>query len=274
MTTFQSLIYSIIHGLSQFLPIGNKAHLVFVPYLINWPTPSGVLLGTLVLGSVMAVLVYFRHDWASMISSFLQVLIFRKKPMTLDERLPLFLAITCLPMGVGHYYLQNLEWNFSLITQVLIYFALGLALWFLDSWGKKIKGTYDWKWLDASILGITQLVGLIPGGDPMSGMLIAASFLNYRREAAAKYIYFALTPLLVSQSITLLRDLSFQNAMPMGDVSWLSLGVALVVSFFAALLAIGGFMRHIQTKGMQQYVIYRSLLAVGTCVVFWVKSRG
>jgi undecaprenyl pyrophosphate phosphatase UppP len=58
----------------------------------------------------------------------------------------------------------------------------------------------------------------------------------------------------------------------MSDVSWLSLGVAFIVSLLAGLLAIGGFMRHVQQKGMQQYVIYRWLLAGGTCLVYWMRS--
>src|SRR4051794_11037055 len=82
MTTFQAIVYATLHGISEFLPISSKAHHILIPYLIGWQPPPEQFFGTLAIGSSLALLIYFRHDWASMISCFLQVLIYRKRPMT------------------------------------------------------------------------------------------------------------------------------------------------------------------------------------------------
>src|SRR4051812_7555339 len=115
MTTFQAILYAIIHGFSDFLPVSATAHHKLVAYLVGWPEPAGPMIGALSLGSLLALLVYFRHDWASMISCFLQVILFRKKPMTLDERLPLFLTLSTLPAVAGWYYfgdsVEQMAWT-------------------------------------------------------------------------------------------------------------------------------------------------------------------
>src|SRR3712207_5657449 len=104
MTTFQAAIYALVFGMTQFLPVSTQAHQVFIPVVLGWQQPEGVFDGALSLGALIALLIYFRHDWASMISCFLQVILFRKRPMTLDERLPLFLGVTALPVCiVGSY---------------------------------------------------------------------------------------------------------------------------------------------------------------------------
>lgn len=274
MTTFQAIVYATIHGLSQFLPISAKAHNVLVPYLIDWQPPTGALLGAFALGTLLSILIYFRHDWASMISSFLQIIIYRKRPMTLDERLPLFLMVTSIPIGVASYYANKeaSDWGLGTLATAGIYAGLGVVLGLVDSWGRKIKGTFDWKWSDAILVGVIQCIGVLPGGDPMTGILIGAFFLNYRREAAAKYAYFASAPILVGMTINHLEGVTLHAPSPMPDLSWLSFSVAVPVSCLVGLLAIGGFMRHVQQKGMGQYVAYRILLALGVCVTLWLRS--
>src|SRR4051794_37293269 len=107
MTTFQAIVYGIIHGFTEFLPISARAHQILIPYILSWPEPTGVFGGALALGAFLAVLIYFRHDWASIISSFIQVIIFRKRPMTLDERLPLFIFVSSIPTGAAWYYFHE-----------------------------------------------------------------------------------------------------------------------------------------------------------------------
>lgn len=275
MTTFQALVYAIVNGVSEFLPISSKAHNILIPYLVGWQPPSGALLGALSLGSLLALLIYFRHDWASMISCFLQVIIFRKRPMTLDERLPLFLFVSTLPTILASYYFRNriidAEWSTLMIAGAFA--AMGLPLWFLDHLNRKIKGMFDWKWGDAIIVGLTQALAFIPGWDPFSGILLGALFLNYKREPAVKYAYFAAAPMLIARTVSLLDGVSIGSSAPMFDLSWLSFAVALIVTLFVSLLAIGGFMKHVQQKGLGQYVIYRWILAGGVCAVYWLRTH-
>lgn len=274
MTTFQAVIYAISHAVGEFFPIGSKAHHVLISYLVDWSTPGEALLGALSLGSFLALLIFFRHDWSSMISSFIQVIIYRKRPMTLDERMPLFITLTTVPIAIAATYFHDRLADFSWTPPVVagIFAAVGLPLLFFDRRGRKSKGMFDWNWLDAIVLGVIQIGAIVPGWDHLTSILIAALFLNYRREAAAKYGFYAAAPLLIADTIIHTRDINFHAPSPGPDLSWLSFGVGVAVSLLVGLLAIGAFMKHIQSKGFGQYVAYRWILAAGVCIFYWYKS--
>ncbi|MCM2321929.1 MAG: hypothetical protein NDJ90_01565 [Oligoflexia bacterium] len=275
MTTFQSFIYALLHGFTEFLPVSAAAHDSALSTFVGWPTPEGSLAGALSLGALLAVLVFFRHDWASMISCFLQVLIFRKRPMTLDERMPIFLFITSLPTAVAWYYLHERLAQFPLTAFHVagLLAGFGLLLGFTDSLSRKNKGMFDWNWRDALFIGLFQTGALVPGCGQMTGALLGAMLRNYRREAAAKYAFFASAPVLAAASIFHLRGPNVQAASSISDLSWLSFSVALVVTLLAGLLAIGGFMGQMQRRSPSQYVVYRWLLAATLAGVFWFRAH-
>ena len=180
MTTFQAIIYAVVHGLSSFFPVSADAHQVLVPFIPQWPEPNGPMLGALALGSLLALLVYFRHDWASMISCLLQVIIFRKRPMTLDERLPLFILIATLPLGIATYFLRGHELpiTWTPVTVAAALAAFGIPLWISDSMSRKSKSMFDWNWIDAAIVGMMQIGTLILGLGSVAATLIAGQFRN------------------------------------------------------------------------------------------------
>lgn len=276
MTTFQAIVYAAIHGMSEFLPISSKAHHILIPYLLGWQPPTEAFIGTLALGSFLSLLIYFRHDWASMISCFLQVIIYRKRPMTLDEKLPLFLAVTIFPAVLASSYfgekVSETEWTPLVVCGISAF--VGIPLWFFDSINRKLKGMFDWKWLDAGAMGLIMATALLPGWDRLSSLLIGASLLKYKREPALKYAYYSITPILLAKAMTHLKGITFHSSTPLPDVSWLSFCVALVVTALVGLLAIGGFMKHVQQKGLGQYVIYRWILASGVGVLYWIRTYG
>jgi undecaprenyl-diphosphatase len=242
----------------------------------GWAQPTGALLTALNLGALLALLIYFRHDFASMISCFLQVILYRKRPMTLDERLPLFLFMTTLPLALISYYFREstatLHWN--PLLSAITFASMGIPLSFFDYLNRKTKGMFDWNWLDAMLIGLIQMAALIPGWDSLSCLLMGALFLNYRREPATKYAYFALTPFLFVHAFSGLRQLSFDGSPPMTDLSWLSFVIAVIVTLLAGLISIGGFTKHMQEKGLGQYIFYRWALAGAFCAYYWMRGLG
>lgn len=273
MTTFQAIVFGVIHGFSEFLPVSSSAHDILIPYLLDWPTPEGAFSGALALGAFLSLFLYFRHDWASIISCFLQVLIYRKKPMTLDERMPLFLAVTTAPLATGWYYLheriEEMSWSPLVVAATLAVFGLPMVLG--DSMSRKNKNMFDWNWFDALCVGIAQLLWVIPGCGRLAGQLPGAFFRDFSREAAVKYGLFAATPVLLASAIHELRPVDFHAAMPMEGLSWLSFGVTVVVTMLTGLLAVGGLMRHVQRKGFGQYAAYRVILAIAVGVVYYLR---
>lgn len=274
MTTFQAVVYAAIHGFTEFLPVSAEAHARLLSHFTSWALPGDALAGAFSLGAFFSLLVYFRHDWASILSCFLQVIIYRKKPMTLDERLPFFLALTALPIGIAGFYFPHYfsatEWTPPLIAALLA--AFGIALWLSEFMGRKNKGMLDLSWMDTLFLGLFGALSWLPGCGQMTAILFGAQFRNYRIEAAAKYSFFALAPMLALSTFLKLRDVDFHSAAPMAGLSWLSFFVALAVTFLTGMLAIGGFMRQVQRKRIGSYTIYRLLLALGVAAHHWLQQ--
>ena len=195
--------------------------------------------------------------------------------MTLDERLPFFILLATFPVAIAWYYfsgrLGQFHWTPLLTAATLA--ASGLLLWFFDSFSRKNKKMLDWTGGSAFFVGIFQLGALIPGCGRQTAALSASLLRNYSREAGARFAFFAAAPLLAASAYLHLRGVSLHLPEPALDLSWLSFSVAIIVSFFSGLLAIGGFMKHIQNKGMGQYAIYRLLLAAAVGIAYWIKTR-
>jgi undecaprenyl-diphosphatase len=275
MTTFQAVLYGILQGFSEFLPIGGSAHQTLLPFIVGWPLAQGIFAGALKLGSVLALLIYFRHDWASIVSSFLQVLIFRKRPMTLDERMPFFLMIATAPVLGSWYYFHE---SFLEYLDQPLYAAAGLGcfavpLLFSERMSRRNKGMFDWNWLDAAIVGATTSLMWVPGSGRMTGTLLGANFRNYNRESAAKFTFYLALPLLIASTHAHFEGIDFHASRPMEDLSWLNFAIALIVSTLAGLLAIGSFMRNTQRKGLGGYAAWRIFAALLVFVVYWYRSR-
>ncbi len=278
MDTFQAVIYAILHGFSEFLPISVQAHLLLPAYFLGWPEPSPIFLGALAFGGTLSIFIYFINDWASMLSALIQMVVYRKKPMTLDERMPFFIGLAVLPPLAGWYYLHEHiaqlpgvdHWPLILAALVAV---LGIPLTIGERWSRKNKALPDWNWFDALVIGALQILALIPGCGRTTASLSGAFFRNYSRDAAAKFSFFVALPLLAAQSFGGLRELDFHSATPTEGMAWSALIIATVVAFFCGMLAIGGFMKNVQKKPLGRYTAYRLLLAAVLATGYWIKNR-
>lgn len=275
MTTFQAVIYSLLNAFTEFLPLGSQAHHVLLSYALGWPAPDQALLTAMSLGACLALFFYFIHDWASILSSFVQVLLFRKKPMTLDERFPLFLAVSSLPAVFAWYYLK--DWIVDANSQprwaILGLLIFALPLWFFDHMSRKNKGMFDWSWMDCFYIGAMQVMMFVPGSGRLNGALCGSLSRNYHREAAAKYSLFAGMPILIGVTYMRLKDFSFHSPLAGNELSWFSWWVSLVLSTIAGMVAIGGLMKHVQRKGFSEYIAYRIVAGLSFVVLFWYRSK-
>jgi undecaprenyl-diphosphatase len=271
--TFEAVVFGIVHGFAEILPIGASAHDLLLS-LFGWTNPGGVFSGALALGALLSVLVYFRHDWASVAASFLQVLIYRKRPMTLDERLPGFLLAATIPVAGGWYYFgagltetfRDPAWMAGSVA------ASGILLWLGESMNRKNKGMFDLNWLDSLVYGVFQALQLLPGGGRSTGAIAAGSLRNYHRDAIAKFGCYCSAPLLAGSAFVHLREIDFDASVPMADLSWFTFGVTVTVTFFAGLLSIGGLMKQVQRKGFRGYAYYRFALAAAILTAAWYRN--
>ena len=171
MTLVESLLLAIIHGFSRFVPVNGEAHEAILSRFLGFPSASPEWIATFALGALLALLLYFIHDWASILSSFIQVVLYRKRPMTLDERLPFFLLLCMgIPFAVLFSLLRRLHLDSLLGLQLEIQawlpwsLAGGTLILFLASrWSKRTQGLFNLGMLDSVLFGAGQALSWIPG---------------------------------------------------------------------------------------------------------------
>lgn len=272
ISTFQAIVYAVIHSLCEILPIGGKAGTLLVPEILGWSAPPLELRAAIGLGICLAIFFFFIHDWASLTSSFIQVILFRKKPMTLDERMPVFAIVAVLPTLAAWFYLREpIEAFFQDPMRVAISVLLfGLPLWFIDSYSKKNRGMFDWTYTDALVVGFVQAFMIIPGSGRTTTSLTGALGRNYHREAALKFTFFTGFPIFIASTVMLFQEAgihfsSFKHALT-PEVSWITFAVAAVIGLLVTFLALGALMKNSRGKSLRAYLGYRVVL----CAAFFI----
>ncbi len=155
MTLFQSLVLGILQGLAEFLPISSSAHLALAPWLFGWPEPGLSFDVALHLGTLVAVLGYFRAEWVRLARAALNIARTRKV-VTPEERRVLFLIIATIPGGIAGVLLDKYaEHAFrapALIAGALM--VMGVLLWLVDRAAPVTRSLDSIRGRDALLIGL------------------------------------------------------------------------------------------------------------------------
>ena len=274
MTLIAGLLVSLVYGITSFMPVSVTAHewaLNFFAGQWGYANPGGHFSGMLAAGALSGLMIYFRHDWASIISSFLRVILFRQKPMTIDERLMFFIVLTTLPMLLVWSYVEpalaSLDVNAYLIAASLVIFCL--PLWFANNLNRQTKSMLDWTLVDSLIVGIVQVGSLVPGAGRQVLALSGAFFRNFNRESAAKFTFITFAPLLCYRAWTGLDGFTFSAELPMPNTSWMVFIMCYVMTVAASILSIAGFMKDVQYRSVNKIIFYRCMLAFAIAATYW-----
>ena len=268
----QALIMGIVQGLTEFLPVSSSGHLVIVPFLLG---SDDLFLSSLAfsvmlhLGTLVALLVYFRADWVRLIPAGLAALrerSFRDDP---DRRLAWLLVASTIPAAVvGVLFEDLISTAFREVGLVVIMLVVGGAILFLaDRLGRRDRGVGDVTFPVALAIGAAQALALIPGMS-RSGMSISAARLaGLDREAAARFAFLMATPITAGAGLFEARNLVTGDAGV--DVALGPLIVGMVAALFSGLLAIHFMLRYLRTRSLDVFVWYRFALAA-IVLVAWL----
>ena len=264
MELLQTLVLALIQGLTEFLPISSSAHLILVPVLTGWPDQGLAFDVAVHLGTLVAVVVYFRHELTRMTLAGLGSLRGRWSP---DARLAWAVVLGTLPVVVvgllGKSFIETALRGPVVIGVTAIVF--GLVLWWADATGKRQRDEYAIGWREAAFVGVAQALALIPGTSRSGITITAGLMLGLTREAAARFSFLLSIPTLLASNVLVGRDLLASDA----PVDWTALVLGAVVAGVSAYLCIGWFIRLLSRTGMLPYVIYRVVLGVVLLVLFW-----
>lgn len=277
MTTFQAVLHAILHGFAFIQPASETAHHRAVAELLSWPIPASPALGAMAAGTAFALFLSYRHEWASVISSILRVILLRKRPMTFDERVPFFLLLSSLPPLAGLYWGRDAanSWNWEMSPWVMLLFWMFPAVLFYlgEDHSKRNRGLLDWNWIDSTGLGIAFLLGFLPGIGFSAILFLWALLRNFGREGSVRFLPYALFPIAAVTAWLDLRNLDFSMPEAAPGMSWMTFAVAALVSLFAALLAIGALLRSAERGTTRGTIGYRILVPILVALVLWFERR-
>jgi undecaprenyl-diphosphatase len=264
----QTAVLALIQGLTEFLPISSTAHLALVPLLTGWPDQGLAFDCVVHLGTLTAVILYFRADLGRMATGFGRTISARSWHADADGRMVWFIGLATIPVGLAGLAFKPLVEQ-ALRSEVVIgtaSVAFGLLLWWADRRAKRRRHDGDWRLGDTLLVGLAQAVALIPGTSRSGITMTAALMLGYTREAAARFSFLLSIPVILLSGGLAVRD---WMQSPMQAVAWHQLLVGYALSAASAFLCIHFFLKFIQRIGMGPFVLYR--VALGTALL--IASR-
>jgi len=263
----QAALLALIQGLTEFLPISSSAHLALIPLLSDWPDQGLAFDCVVHLGSLTAVVAYFRADLARMAVGFTNTIAARSLTADHDGYLAWLIGFATIPVGLaGLTFKEVIETELRSVAVIGASSILfGLLLWWADVSGRREKSERAWGLRDAMLVGLAQAVALIPGTSRSGITMTAALLLGYSREAAARFSFLLSIPVIVLAGGLKVKEWIEQPDQAAGLFELL-LGYGL--SAFSAYLCIHYFLKYLERTGMGPFVIYR--LALGAILLWMV----
>jgi undecaprenyl-diphosphatase len=256
---FQVTILAVLQGATEFLPVSSSGHLILPSLLFAW-NDQGLTFDVAVhVGTLFAVLIYFRDDLQRLVLALI-LSVFQRKHSE-DSKFACMLLAATIPAGLSGLLLasQIEQYGRSLILIGVTSIGFGLLLFVSDRFGSKQRTLADMNWKTALLIGFSQVLALIPGTSRSGVTMTAALFCNLDRAATARFSFLLAIPIITASG--LLRGIQLLQA-DTESVEWLVLLYAIFISAVVAYLCIRYFLQLIERFGFLPFVIYRVLLGI------------
>ncbi len=256
MELLQQFILALVQGLTEFLPISSSAHLILVPKLFGW-VDQGLAFDVAVhVGTLSAVVAYFRKELKLMTRDWVHSITTRKQ--TPESRLAWGVLIGTIPVGLSGLLFKgfietSLRDELVIATTTILF---GLLLLWADRRGKRERDEHSLSWRDIIIVGCAQAIALIPGTSRSGITITACLMLGLTRTAAARFSFLLSIPVIVLSGLFVTLDLVQQQM----AVDWQALITGSIISGLSAYACIHFFLKLLDRIGMMPFVIYRMLL--------------
>ena len=261
MTLIQIIVLSLIQGLTEFLPVSSSAHLILGSKVFSWPDQGLVFDVATHLGTLLAVLVYFRKDIWNMIRPWLGT----GKGDEASRQLGLTLIIASIPAiiagGLLHAWVESALRDTRVIAFSTIGF--GLLLWWADARFARNRRLNDMTMKSGFIIGLAQMLALVPGTSRSGITITAGRMLGFSAGGAARFSFLLSIPIIAAAGAYGVLRMVLNDT----SIDWFQFGLAIVLSALAGWLCIAAFLVLLQRVGLLPFVIYRLALGV---VLLWI----
>ena len=260
MEYLKFILYGLIQGLTEFIPVSSTAHLKVISLFVGIDDPGPSLSAFIQLGSVLALLWYFRIDIFKLRSqsskkifhNFLQERLLRS---ILIGTLPIVFLGASIKLFAPHFFDNILRSNFSIAIVSLL---MAIFMYVADSSKKGSINLKNHKYLDSFLIGFSQAFAIFPGVS-RSGVTISTALLSgWERSDAAKFSF-----LLGMPAITIAAIVEFISSFnEFSSLSFFPLIVGFASTFLSSLFAIDFLLKYFSTNGLKLFIIYRVIFGV------------
>ena len=261
MPILHLILVAIVQGITEFLPISSSGHLILVPNLTGLDDQGLVIDVAVHVGTLGAVILYFRRDVARAAAGLLHI----RDTSDPDARLALGLIVATIPVVIAGLILKVAGIDEALRSVAVVGWAtliFGLVLYWSDQRGGAPKTATDWSVRDAIAMGLWQVLALIPGTSRSGITITGARYLGYERTDAARLAMLMSIPTILASGVLIgLEVVSTMDGATARDSA-----IAAVFAFVAALAALHFMMRMLRSVSFTPYVVYRVFLGVALLV--------
>ncbi len=257
MTLIHIIILSIVQGLTEFLPVSSSGHLVLVPLLFQMKDQGLIMDLAVHIGTLLAVLVYYRKDIWEISCACLR---WKTTPNKAMRNLGFYIVLATIPAVVFGFTLHQIlpagirDVRVIAATTIIFGILLGVA----DRYSKQDQGLAQMTLKSAMLVGFAQVLALVPGTSRSGITMTAGRFLGFNRVDAARFSFLLSIPATAGAGI-----LGVLDVVKAGDVQvGIDMTIAIAMTFVAGMLAISFMMRWFKKFSMMPFVVYRVLLGL------------
>jgi undecaprenyl-diphosphatase len=271
VSLLEAIVLGVAQGLTEFLPISSTAHLRIIPAFAGWPDPGAAFTAVTQLGTMTAVLLYFREDLIRISRAWLGSLRDPAIRRELDARIGWYIVLGTVPIGIfGVLFKDQIETgarDLYLIGVALI--VLGLILLVAEKVGKRDRSIEQIRTKDGFAVGMAQALALIPGVSRSGATITAGLFMGLDRTAAARFSFLLSIPAVVLSGLLELG--SILSGEEGESTSAFGLVIATLLAFITGYASIAFLLRYLVNHSTGIFVAYRVVLGA---VVLALVSAG
>lgn len=260
MIMFHLALLALIQGVTEFLPVSSSGHLALLPLLSDMPDQGLGIDIAAHAGSLLAILIYFWRDSFRLFQGFADII--QRNRNSADSRLFLCLVGATIPVVIAGAIIKFIGLDVHLRKIEIIGLAtllFGIVLYFADRLNSETKIASEWNGKDALILGLWQVIALIPGASRAGVTITAARLCGYKRRDAAKLSMLMSIPVISAASLlTIVEMMATGNSIVLQEAF-----IVAILSFIAAITAVSLMMEMLKRFRFTPFVIYRLFLGVG-----------
>jgi undecaprenyl-diphosphatase len=262
LSEIEAIVLGIVQGLTEFLPVSSTAHLRIVPAFVGWEDPGSAFTAVTQLGTMTAVLLYFRSDLVRIAGAWLSSLRRPEQRLDVDARLGWYILLGTAPIALFGFALRGeiASDARSLYVIGVALIVLGLVLLLAERMAAHERDLRTLNRRDATVIGCAQALALVPGVSRSGATLTAGLFMGLDRPSAARYSFLLSVPAVVLSGLFELRHI--------GEGTGASVAATAVATLFAFVIgyaSIAFLLRFLATHTTAIFVAYR--IVVGAAVL-------